>query len=119
MHRTDDRRYAGAGRHCARCGLSRICGGICEDMMEARPKATMLNYVNLDGDEYRAMYARYPHIKQVGLRHSAVNGVRTGARPEYRSRPPAIAAPAFLNQYGVLPRTGAQTADGIPRRSLS
>lgn len=43
---------------------------ICEDMTEVCPKATMLNYVNPMAMNTWAMYARYPHIKQVGLCHS-------------------------------------------------
>ncbi len=34
------------------------------------PDATMLNYVNPMAMNTWAMYARYPHIKQVGLCHS-------------------------------------------------
>ncbi len=43
---------------------------ICEDMTEVCPQATMLNYVNPMAMNTWAMYARYPHIKQVGLCHS-------------------------------------------------
>ena len=43
---------------------------ICEDMTEVCPDATMLNYVNPMAMNTWAMYARYPHIKQVGLCHS-------------------------------------------------
>jgi alpha-galactosidase len=44
--------------------------GICDDMTEVCPQATMLNYVNPMAMNTWAMYARYPHIKQVGLCHS-------------------------------------------------
>ncbi|MCE1635977.1 alpha-glucosidase/alpha-galactosidase, partial [Enterobacter hormaechei] len=40
------------------------------DMSEVCPDATMLNYVNPMAMNTWAMYARYPHIKQVGLCHS-------------------------------------------------
>ena len=43
---------------------------ICDDMTEVCPNATMLNYVNPMAMNTWAMYARYPHIKQVGLCHS-------------------------------------------------
>lgn len=43
---------------------------ICDDMTEVCPDATMLNYVNPMAMNTWAMYARYPHIKQVGLCHS-------------------------------------------------
>ncbi len=43
---------------------------ICDDMSEGLPDATMLNYVNPMAMNTWAMYARYPHIKQVGLCHS-------------------------------------------------
>lgn len=43
---------------------------ICDDMTEVCPQATMLNYVNPMAMNTWAMYARYPHIKQVGLCHS-------------------------------------------------
>ena len=43
---------------------------ICDDMSEVCPDATMLNYVNPMAMNTWAMYARYPHIKQVGLCHS-------------------------------------------------
>ncbi len=43
---------------------------ICEDMTEVCPHATLLNYVNPMAMNTWAMYARYPHIKQVGLCHS-------------------------------------------------
>lgn len=43
---------------------------ICDDMTEVCPNATMLNYVNPMAMNSWAMYARYPHIKQVGLCHS-------------------------------------------------
>jgi alpha-galactosidase len=39
-------------------------------MTEVCPDATMLNYVNPMAMNTWAMYARYPHIKQVGLCHS-------------------------------------------------
>jgi len=43
---------------------------ICEDMTEVCPDATMLNYVNPMAMNTWAMYAKYPHIKQIGLCHS-------------------------------------------------
>lgn len=43
---------------------------ICEDMSDVCPNATMLNYVNPMAMNTWAMYAKYPHIKQVGLCHS-------------------------------------------------
>lgn len=43
---------------------------ICEDMTELCPDATMLNYVNPMAMNTWAMYAKYPHIKQIGLCHS-------------------------------------------------
>lgn len=43
---------------------------ICDDMTEVCPNATMLNYVNPMAMNTWAMYAKYPHIKQVGLCHS-------------------------------------------------
>lgn len=43
---------------------------ICADMTDVCPDATMLNYVNPMAMNTWAMYARYPHIKQVGLCHS-------------------------------------------------
>ncbi len=43
---------------------------ICEDMTEVCPQATMLNYVNPMAMNTWAMFAKYPHIKQVGLCHS-------------------------------------------------
>lgn len=43
---------------------------ICEDMTEVCPNATMLNYVNPMAMNTWAMFAKYPHIKQVGLCHS-------------------------------------------------
>ncbi|MDV6249808.1 alpha-glucosidase/alpha-galactosidase [Vibrio sp. EA2] len=43
---------------------------ICEDMSELCPDATMLNYVNPMAMNTWAMYAKYPHIKQIGLCHS-------------------------------------------------
>ncbi|WP_414477090.1 alpha-glucosidase/alpha-galactosidase [Klebsiella variicola] len=43
---------------------------ICDDMTEVCPDATLLNYVNPMAMNTWAMYARYPHIKQVGLCHS-------------------------------------------------
>ncbi|WP_312605568.1 alpha-glucosidase/alpha-galactosidase [Kosakonia cowanii] len=43
---------------------------ICEDMTEVCPNATLLNYVNPMAMNTWAIYARYPHIKQVGLCHS-------------------------------------------------
>ena len=39
-------------------------------MTEVCPDATMLNYVNPMAMNTWAMYARYPHIKQVGLCNS-------------------------------------------------
>ncbi|MCW2258091.1 alpha-galactosidase [Providencia alcalifaciens] len=43
---------------------------ICDDMTEACPDATMLNYVNPMAMNTWAMYEKYPQIKQVGLCHS-------------------------------------------------
>ena len=43
---------------------------ICDDMTEVCPKATMLNYVNPMAMNTWAIYAKYPHIKQIGLCHS-------------------------------------------------
>ncbi|MDF7758810.1 alpha-glucosidase/alpha-galactosidase [Kosakonia cowanii] len=43
---------------------------ICEDMTEVCPNATLLNYVNPMAMNTWAIYARFPHIKQVGLCHS-------------------------------------------------
>lgn len=43
---------------------------ICEDMTELCPEATLLNYVNPMAMNTWAIYARYPHIKQIGLCHS-------------------------------------------------
>ncbi|MEI9598507.1 alpha-glucosidase/alpha-galactosidase [Moellerella wisconsensis] len=43
---------------------------ICDDMTDVCPEATMLNYVNPMAMNTWAMYAKYPHIKQVGLCHS-------------------------------------------------
>lgn len=43
---------------------------ICADMTQVCPNATMLNYVNPMAMNTWAMFARYPHIKQVGLCHS-------------------------------------------------
>ena len=43
---------------------------ICKDMTEVCPNATLLNYVNPMAMNTWAMYARYPHIRQVGLCHS-------------------------------------------------
>jgi len=43
---------------------------ICEEMTEVCPHATLLNYVNPMAMNSWAMYARYPHIRQVGLCHS-------------------------------------------------
>lgn len=43
---------------------------VCEDMTEVCPQATMLNYVNPMAMNTWAMFAKYPHIKQVGLCHS-------------------------------------------------
>lgn len=43
---------------------------ICEDMTDVCPNATLLNYVNPMAMNTWAIYARYPHIKQVGLCHS-------------------------------------------------
>ncbi|SPZ62341.1 alpha-galactosidase [Shigella boydii] len=53
---------------------------ICEDMTEVCPDATLLNYVNPMAMNTWAMYARYPHIKQVGaVPFGAGNGGRAGA----------------------------------------
>lgn len=43
---------------------------ICDDMSDVCPDATMLNYVNPMAMNTWAMYAKYPHIKQIGLCHS-------------------------------------------------
>lgn len=43
---------------------------ICENMTDVCPNATLLNYVNPMAMNTWAMYARYPHIRQVGLCHS-------------------------------------------------
>ena len=67
---TNHCRYAGAGRHYACATYIPHLWQICEDMTEVCPDATMLNYVNPMAMNTWAMYARYPHIKQVGLCHS-------------------------------------------------
>lgn len=53
---------------------------ICEDMTELCPNATMLNYVNPMAMNTWAMYAKYPHIKQIGLCHSVQGTVEELAR---------------------------------------
>ncbi len=103
------------GGICARCGLSRICGGFYEDMMEVCPKATTCSITsNPMAMNTRAMHARYPHIKQWSA--CAIlgtgNGGRTRRATEYRSRPlRAIAAPVLTFTWRFTLELEAQTAD--------
>jgi len=85
---------------------------ICEDMTEVCPQATMLNYVNPMAMNTWAMYARYPHIKQVGLCHSVQGTAEELARDlaidpaslRYRS--------AGINHMAFYLALERKTADG-------
>ena len=85
---------------------------ICEDMTDVCPHATMLNYVNPMAMNTWAMYARYPHIKQVGLCHSVQGTAEELARDldidptslRYRS--------AGINHMAFYLQLERKTADG-------
>ncbi len=68
---TNHCRYVGAGRYYARAHMYHSASvANLRGHDEVCPDATMLNYVNPMAMNTWAMYARYPHIKQVGLCHS-------------------------------------------------
>ena len=92
---------------------------ICDDMTEVCPNATMLNYVNPMAMNTWAMYARYPHIKQVGLCHSVQGTAEELARDlnldpaDLRYRCAGINHMAFYLSLEKSSRTAA-TSVSIP-----
>lgn len=85
---------------------------ICEDMTAVCPDATMLNYVNPMAMNTWAMYARYPHIKQVGLCHSVQGTAEELAydlnlnRPIYVTALPASTTWPFTWSWSEKLQTG-------------
>lgn len=85
---------------------------ICEDMTEVCPKATMLNYVNPMAMNTWAMYARYPHIKQVGLCHS-VQGTAEELARDLNIDPASLRYRcAGINHMAFYLELERKTADG-------
>ncbi len=85
---------------------------ICEDMTEVCPDATMLNYVNPMAMNTWAMYARYPHIKQVGLCHS-VQGTAEELARDLNIDPATLRYRcAGINHMAFYPELERKTADG-------
>lgn len=85
---------------------------ICEDMTEVCPKATMLNYVNPMAMNTWAMYARYPHIKQVGLCHS-VQGTAEELARDLNIDPTSLRYRcAGINHMAFYLELERKTADG-------
>ncbi|MEB1055982.1 MULTISPECIES: alpha-galactosidase [Citrobacter freundii complex] len=85
---------------------------ICEDMTEVCPQATMLNYVNPMAMNTWAMYARYPHIKQVGLCHS-VQGTAEELARDLNIDPASLRyRSAGINHMAFYLELERKTADG-------
>jgi alpha-galactosidase len=91
---------------------------ICEDMTEVCPQATMLNYVNPMAMNTWAMYARYPHIKQVGLCHS-VQGTAEELAHDLDLDPADLLSLRGHQPYGVLSVAGEKTRRRQLRQHLS